>query len=109
MSTNKNFTEYKINIDYRYSVDGKDFKGTQFYPLIPNVFSDKKYANELMDKYQNGSEISVYYNPKKPGNSCLITSKDVSPLKYVIMIAIFLVIAVILIFGIKYFNVLFDE
>ena len=42
ISTNKSFTEYKINLEYTYSVDGKSYKGTQFYPLFPNVFQNKK-------------------------------------------------------------------
>ncbi|MCW8935133.1 MAG: DUF3592 domain-containing protein [Gammaproteobacteria bacterium] len=109
MSTNKSFSEHKIDMEYSYVVDGKAYTGTQFYPLIPNVFSDKKHADELMGKYQPNKKISVFYNPKSPANSCLITSSNITPLKYTLMIAIFLFIATVLVLGIKYFNTLMDS
>ncbi len=109
MSTNKKFTEYKINMEYSYSVNNINYKGSQFYPLIPNVFSDEKHAQELINKYQNAREITVYYSPKNPGNSCLITSKNISPLKYGLMVAIFFMFAIILAVGIKYFNSIFEN
>jgi|GEM_PF-3262175 len=108
MSTNKGFTEYKINLEYTYSVDRKSYKGTQFYPLFPNVFSDKKDADELMDKYKSGQNTAVYYNPDSPHNSCLITSKNISPTKYVIMIAILVLFGTIFVTAFTYFNKIFD-
>ncbi len=108
MANNKSFTEYKINMEYSYTVDGRAYTGTKFYPLLPNVYSEKKYADELLNKYKTGQNITVYVNPKSPGTSCLITSKNISPAKYAIMIFIFIFIAAVLIFGIKFFNSIFD-
>jgi len=109
MSTNKSFSEYKIDMEYSFIVNGVTYTGTQFYPLIPNVFSDKKYADELMDKYKANEKISVYYDPNSPTKSCLITSSNISPVKYFIMVTIFVFFAAVLIFGIKYFNTLMDS
>ena len=109
MSTNKSFSEYKIDMEYSFIVNGVTYTGSQFYPLIPNVFSDKSYADELMDKYKINEKISVYYDPKSPTKSCLITSSNISPVKYFIMVAIFVFFAAVLIFGIKYFNTLMNS
>jgi len=107
MSSNKAYTEYKINLRYIYQVEGKEYSGTQFYPLIPNVFTDKKYANELLDKYKSGKTTQVFYNPDKPHNSCLITSKDLSSVNYTLLGFFFLVFIVIFISAFYYINKLF--
>ncbi|MFK5949307.1 MAG: DUF3592 domain-containing protein [Methylococcales bacterium] len=107
MSTNKKLTEYKINLEYTYPVEGNKYKCTQFYPLFPNIISEKKYADDLLNKYKSGENTTVYYNPKSPQKSCLITSKNISTEKHIIMF-VFLLCATFFIVAFKYINKLID-
>jgi len=109
MSLNKSFTEYKINLCYIYRVAGKEYRGTQFYPLISNVFFDEKYANKLIEIYKSGETTQVYCNPQNPHNSCLITSKDLSSVNYDWLGFFFLVFIVIFTAAFYYVNKLFNS
>lgn len=109
MSSNTAYTEYKINLRYIYQVEGKEYSGTQFYPLIPNVFTDEKYANKLLEKYKSGEKTQVYYNPDKPHNSCLITSNEISSVNYALLGFILLVFILIFIVAFYYVNKLIDS
>ena len=71
-------------------------------------FHIKKYADEIMAKYQAGHKTSIYYNPESPQNSCLITSKNISAAKYGLMVAILFIFIAIFVVGLKYFNKLFS-
>lgn len=104
MSTNKGFTEYRINLKYTYNVDGNEYTGTRFYPLIPNVFSDRKYANELLEKYSSNNAVKVYYDPNSPSMSCLITSKDMLNINYPLLGFFALVFLTVFITAVYYFN-----
>ena len=108
MSHNKSFTDYKINLLYGYTVDGVNYQGTRFYPLIPNVFSEKQYADELMDRFKVGDKTTVYYNPDSPELSCLITSGDISKKKYIILVGILFVFGIVFLVAFKYINKLLD-
>jgi hypothetical protein len=64
--------KYTIILDYRYTVEGTDFRsdrlrfGSQFqtYP--------KRIANLVRDRYCPGSKVSVYYNPENPSQAVLM-------------------------------------
>ncbi len=109
MSENTKYTEYKIDLVYHYTVNNKNYTGTQFYPLIPNVFDEKSYALELINSYPQGASTSVFYNPSKPEQSCLITSKSISGKSYIYIVLVFLIIGLIFILGMKYFSHLFTD
>lgn len=109
MSTNKRFTEYKINLRYQYTVNDRTYSGTQLYPLIPNVFSERTHALQLIDTYSTEKPASVFYNPSQPEQSCLITSKTISVKSYIIMLSVFAFIGLIFVIGMKYFSHLFSD
>ena len=89
-STNKRFVEYKVNLEYEYTHNGNTYTGSQLYPLIPNIFQSKKYADEILSKFKENQTTSVYINPSNPASSCLITSKNISTIKVFIFTFILL-------------------
>ena len=97
-------TDYKIDIEYLYSFNEKELTGEQFYPLVPNVFSDKAYADELMSKFAKGSNIIVHVNPSSPHDSCLIVEKGISIWSYIFLFGFFIAVISALGFGIHFFN-----
>ena len=62
-----NPTRYEVRIKYEYKVNGIEFEGTTL------SFNESVANNPLAsDMYENGDEVDVYYNPKKPEISVLI-------------------------------------
>jgi Protein of unknown function (DUF3592) len=60
-------TGYKVRIKYEYKVNGIDFEGATV------SFNDSVANNPLAtEMYENGDEVDVYFNPKKPSISVLI-------------------------------------
>ncbi|MFK5950581.1 MAG: DUF3592 domain-containing protein [Methylococcales bacterium] len=92
-SSNKRFIEYKINLQYEYTHNGKAYTGSQLYPLIPNIFQSKKYTDEILNKFKENQSSSVFINPSNPASSCLITSKNISTVR--IFIFAFILLSII--------------
>jgi len=74
---NKN--EYRLSVKYRYIVDGKSYTGERITASDQNQ-KTRSRANNVLKKYPVGGEVSVYYNPARPGSSVLKTgvNKNVS-------------------------------
>ncbi|MFK5950582.1 MAG: DUF3592 domain-containing protein [Methylococcales bacterium] len=109
MSTNKSFTEYKIDLKYEFTYKDKQYTGKQIYPLIPNVYSVKKHTEEILDAYKANQKITVFFNPNNPNDSCLITSKNVSALKVFSISFILLTCVSATLAGVVYFLNRFDN
>lgn len=109
MSSGKPYTEYKIDLKYRYNIKGKPYTGSKIYPLIPNVFSNKIDAEGILKQFNEGQETAIYFNPKDPGTSCLISSAGISNIKLYTFVLIALVLISITTTGIIYFNKIFSD
>ncbi len=95
--------EYEVKLRYRYHVNGRDYEGGQLYPVLPNIFSDRKLAEEELRSFQAGS-VTVYFSPDNPNMSALKTSGNLSLKQFVILfITIFTAIGFV-IGGIFVFN-----
>lgn len=57
---------------YSYNVKGKDYENDDL-KLISYATSNKKGVQDVLMRYTVGKQISVYYNPKAPKESYLIT------------------------------------
>lgn len=71
--------EYKyFHVMYNYVVDNKEYTSTVYKLLEPMIPPEQK-CKELAAEYYPGRKISVYYNPEKPEECCLVQadSKDV--------------------------------
>ena len=109
MSSGKPFTEYKIDVKYSYLAKGKSYTGDKIYPLIPNVFSNKADAEDILFKFKKGQETEIYFNPKQPSISCLISSAGISNKKLYTFALNVLMLLGIFITGFIYFNKIFSD
>lgn len=60
----------QAQIVYRYSVDGREFEGSQV-ELIE--FTSRSDSREELRRYPEGSQVTVYYQPDDPANAALRT------------------------------------
>ena len=51
--------------EYTYSVSGIEYKGTAL-TLWPRITYDRRVADEWINEYPEGKQVTVYYNPDKP-------------------------------------------
>lgn len=93
--------DYRINIKYRYNVGGQEYTGTKVTAGMPNVAGSKKDGEDIIKKYPEGAKAIIYYNPKFPANSALITGKSV-PIWGFIVIGVIILAAGGIIFGFLY-------
>jgi hypothetical protein len=67
-------TSYDPKVLYEYDVDGKTFQGQtirvgdSFFRVSAGGSSE---AQKVVDRYPEGSEVYVYYNPDNPAESAL--------------------------------------
>ncbi len=63
------YEAYYPDIEYEYIVNGKRYKSSKIF--LTNIESDYKTIKKLVEKYPEGKEIDIYYNPFKPEESIL--------------------------------------
>ena len=77
--------DYKINLEYEFSHNEKKYVGTKLFPIIPNIFSRLTDAEEIINKYKNKKNVTVYFKPSNPNRSCLNSSKGISNTKLILL------------------------
>jgi hypothetical protein len=65
-SNNGTVTTYKPEICYSYKVEGIEYISNRIRPLFNYSSSSSTKAFTLTRKYPVNSQITIYYNPKKP-------------------------------------------
>ena len=61
---------YEARIRYRYQVDGRDHSGERI-TLGGEVRGARTRAEKWCEKYPEGREVDVFYDPASPDASCL--------------------------------------
>lgn len=87
---------YDVNLSYEYTVMSKVYQGTR-----PHLYTitTKKEAEDIVDRFKVGDEISVFYNPKNPESSVLVAGRRGSkPYHEYAMSVVVMLVGVILIF-----------
>lgn len=57
------------DIRYSYTIDAQRYEGRLEFP--PGTVPMPGFAQEQLNKYPLGSEVTVYYNPLQPGQATL--------------------------------------
>ena len=75
---------YNASISYRYMVGSRVFTGGTICigGVLNTSFKDR--AQERVDRYREGSTVTVYYNPDKPETSCLERQGEIALFGYLI-------------------------
>jgi hypothetical protein len=66
-----NITIYNPDIRYRYSARGKSFEGSKLSYLNIMTFT-KRSAEQVVQRFSIGQEVSVYYHPHRPSEAVLV-------------------------------------
>ena len=64
-------TIYKPQIQYEYIAEGQSYQSAQLSYSMVDGMSAEGWAEGIVDKYQPGSNVQVYYNPAKPADAVL--------------------------------------
>lgn len=62
---------YAVSLEYEYQVDGKTYTSQNIYPSDRDVisFSDQYSADQYLNEYSVGDELTIYYQPDNPEES----------------------------------------
>ena len=64
-------TTYYAKVRYEYVVDGVYFESDTVHFAGPEIYSDRKEAQAIVDKYPKNSQVTVYYKRGNPKLSAL--------------------------------------
>ena len=64
------------DIEYQYQVKARRYKGKNVFLSYDVATGDRSRAEQRCAQYPVGREISVYYNPDNPADSCLERQAD---------------------------------
>jgi len=86
---------YFPHVRYEYRVDGSAYISDR---ITVNDFksSSRKDADAIVAQFQNGSPVSVFFNPKNPSQSLLQNSWHWTPVLFSLTGLVFVVIGVVL-------------
>ena len=61
---------YYPEIHYQYQIVGIEYQGNKI-AFGPKVGGNRPRAEKIIEKYPTGANVTVYYQPDKPGNAVL--------------------------------------
>jgi hypothetical protein len=64
-------TIYKPQMQYEYTAEGQRYQSSQLSYSMVDGMSAESWAEGIVDRYQPGSSVEVYYNPAKPDDAVL--------------------------------------
>ncbi len=62
---------YAPRVTYRYTVNGRQYEGDRVNLAAESAWNRPGLAERKLQKYPVGATVTVYYNPKAPGESAL--------------------------------------
>lgn len=68
-------TDYRVNVRYRYQVNGQEFSNTTIRAgdrLGVNLFPSQSKAQAEASRFPVGAVVPVYYDPQNPAHSALV-------------------------------------
>jgi hypothetical protein len=68
---------YRLDIDYRYKVDGVEYESNRIQ-FGSTWLDDDDFVDKLAKKYPAGADVAVHYDPNKPESAVLDTSDEVA-------------------------------
>jgi hypothetical protein len=81
-SSRRGGIDYQPEIMFEYSYEGQDYTSSNMYPggQEPKEYNLESNAREVVDKYSQGSEVTVYVPPGNPGEAFIKAKKTNKPL-----------------------------
>ncbi len=85
----------RIDVRYRYTVDGQDYTGTRM-TFSDNIAKTRRRLDALVSEHRNSRLVKVYYNPQHPADSVLLPGTSRYNYTPFITVGLFIVIGVTL-------------
>jgi hypothetical protein len=81
-SSSRGGLDYQSEITFEYSYEGQDYTSSNMYPggQKPKDYNVESNAREVVDKYSQGSEITVNVPTENPGEAFIKAKKTNNPL-----------------------------
>jgi hypothetical protein len=101
LNSNGTHTEiYTPKIQYEYTAEGQRYQSDQLSYSMVDGTSAESWAENIVDKYPQGSTVQVYYNPSKPSEAVLEhTGGGLGGILIFILGAVELFLIALLVFG----------
>jgi|APHM01.1.fsa_nt_gi Protein of unknown function (DUF3592). len=77
--------DYQPVIEYEYSFEGQEYTSDNMYPggQSPKDYNLQSNAEEMLDDYEEGTEINVSVPPGSPGEAFIKAKETNSPLFFI--------------------------
>ena len=72
ITNHKNTHDYKIDIQYQYTIEGTIYTGNTLYAGLPNIINTYLEAKKIQETFPVGAKTKAYYNPNNPQQSALL-------------------------------------
>jgi|GEM_PF-804517 len=81
-SSRRGGTDYQPEIKFEYSFEGQEYESSNMYPggQAPKDYNLESNAKEVVDRYSQGSQITVNVPPENPGEAFIKAKKTSNPL-----------------------------
>ncbi|MBN1346408.1 MAG: DUF3592 domain-containing protein [Phycisphaerae bacterium] len=90
-SDGRTSTSYQPIVVYRYEVDGRTYTCDAVTPLAESA--SRSWANEIVNKYKKGREVTAYYDPKEPAEAFLEKQYSFFPYMFILFPMLFFAVA----------------
>jgi len=79
---------YTATVSYEYKVDGKFYTSNSISPAGSSSSNMKRFANDTVEKYPEGTLVEVIYNPDNPNEAFLERDGNWLPLLGTAVVAV---------------------
>ena len=86
----------RIDVRYRYQVDGQEFTGTRM-TFSDNIAKTRRRLDALVTDHRNTRLVKVFYDPKRPADSVLVPGPSLYNYTPFISSGLFIAIGVMLV------------
>jgi Protein of unknown function (DUF3592). len=63
---------YEPSVTYRYTYEGSEYTSSTVFPGDVNPVNDQSRAQEIVERYSPGEEVTAYVNTEDPASAFLI-------------------------------------
>lgn len=93
-SSRRGGIDYQPEIEYEYTFEGQTYTSDSMHPggQLPDEHNIESEAREVIDRYSQGSEITVFVPPENPGDAFIEAEKTSDPLFFMGIGVLFMVL-----------------
>jgi hypothetical protein len=101
-------SEIKMSLEYSYQVQGEAYKNKRIF-FTNSKYYKKSRTIEFEKKYQEGQQVSVFYNPNKHRMAVLEPGRKDGVISGIIFLALFFALGYIAFFNEALFTIIINQ